>query len=56
MRYKVHGVEADWLEEGGQEDDWPRAMMTPLSLTARKSGSDGLQVHSSQHVGKQIND
>lgn len=25
--------EANWLKEGGQEDDWTRVMMQVLSLT-----------------------
>lgn len=36
---RMSAREADWLEEGGQKDDWTRAM-TALSLTACESGSD----------------
>lgn len=40
MRFKIPRVEADWLKDGGQTDDWMRAMMTASSLTACVNGRD----------------
>lgn len=37
---KALGTDADWLTEGGQENDWTGLMMTGLSLTLWESGSD----------------
>lgn len=33
LRFKAHRTEADWLAEGGQEDDWTQVMRTELILT-----------------------
>lgn len=40
VRFKVHRMEADWLKEDKQDDDWSRAMMSALRSTAWESGSD----------------
>lgn len=40
-------VKADWLKEGGQKDDWTRAMMSALSFIVRES-----YVKNSQTPGK----
>lgn len=37
-RFKPCGVEADWLNESGREDNWTREMMSVLGLTAWESG------------------
>lgn len=34
------GVEADWLKQGGQEDDWTKVKTSVLTLTAWESGGD----------------
>lgn len=36
-RFKVCRMQAYWFAEGKQEDDWTRAMLSVLSLTAWKS-------------------
>lgn len=33
VRFKVRGVEDDWPEEGGQEDNWACAVMSAVSWT-----------------------
>lgn len=30
LRFKVHRMKADWLREGGQGNDWTRAIMSTL--------------------------
>lgn len=39
-KFKPCRVEADWFNEGRQEDDWTRVMVLALRLTAWERGSD----------------
>lgn len=46
QRFKPSRAEADWLKEGGREDNWTRVMRSVLrltgwesSLTHRKAGT-----------------
>lgn len=36
-RFKLRKVEAGWLKEGRQEDDWTRILMAVLRSTAREA-------------------
>lgn len=56
MKFKVHRLEANWLEEGKQEDDWTRGVMSALILTACENGSDIKNKLRAEHPGKQMCD
>lgn len=45
-------MEADWLEEGGREDDWTKVMMSTLGLTVWESGRDVKSRLVAKHPGK----
>lgn len=51
-KHSAGRVEADWLEEGGREDDWTKVMMSALGLTAWESGRDVKSRLAAKHPGK----
>lgn len=46
-------MEAHWLNEGGQEDDWTSVMMSALSLIVWECGGDAKNSLTAEHLGKQ---
>lgn len=55
-RLKPYEVEADWLKEGGQEDDWIKMMISVLRLTMWESGSHLKNRKTAGHPGKQADE
>lgn len=45
-------MEADWLRESVQEDDWTRTIMSAMTLTVWESGNDVKNRLAAEHPGK----